>query len=114
MKRPGIKAQEQMVKDALHIHDYLIESGYRPKTYRVIVPSAAGPRYSAASFEVERDGKKTKIRASYGIHVKSVTLHGEECADPVWVYNSFIQLPFLKTTIATAFGFKPIPAPWIK
>lgn len=114
MKKPGIRAQEQMVYQALHIPGYRLHDEHGRSEYRITVPSNPGEsdcRYSAASFEVERHAGFTKIRADYGIYLKGIAISGLE---PAFTYNTFIQLPFLKTTIATAFGFKPIPAPWIK
>lgn len=87
------------------------EEGRDRNVYRVVVPGAPDTRHAAASFRVERSEGVTKIGVAYGMYVKGVSVSAH---DPVDAYNTLIGLPFLKTTIAIAFGFEPIPTPWRK
>ena len=110
MKRPGIKAQMAMVQAAMNNGGYRLIPA-KPDRFEISVPVSPESRYITARFDVWREAGKTAIRPHFGLYVRPVFAQGD---DPVDVYNELIELPVIKTTIAIAFGFEPIPTPWKK
>lgn len=110
MKRPGIKAQMAMVQAAMSNEGYRLLP-VKPDRFEIYVPVSPESRYITARFDVWREAGKTAIRLYSGLYVKPVFVQGDE---PVDVYNELIESPFIKTTIAAAFSFEPIPTPWKK